>query len=113
MARFYANENFPVPVVEELRRLGHDLLTTHEAGQAGRATPDLAVLDLACREKRAVLTVNRRHFVRLHQQRPDHHGIVVCSFDPDWAAMAARVHHEVQVQSTLAGRLIRVNRPPR
>ena len=23
MARFYANENFPLPVVEELRRLGH------------------------------------------------------------------------------------------
>ena len=26
MARFYANENFPLPTVEELRRLGHDVL---------------------------------------------------------------------------------------
>jgi hypothetical protein len=24
MARLYSNENFPLPVVEELRRLGHD-----------------------------------------------------------------------------------------
>jgi len=30
MAKFYANENFPLPVVEELRRLGHDVLTTYE-----------------------------------------------------------------------------------
>lgn len=30
MARLYANENFPLPAVEELRRLGHDVLTTYE-----------------------------------------------------------------------------------
>ena len=27
VARLYANENFPLPVVEELHRLGHDLVT--------------------------------------------------------------------------------------
>ena len=32
MARLYANENFPQPVVETLRRLGHDILTTHDTG---------------------------------------------------------------------------------
>lgn len=32
MARFYSNENFPLPVVERLRALGHDVLTTYEAG---------------------------------------------------------------------------------
>jgi len=35
MARLYANENFPLQVVEELRRAGHDVLTTREAGKAG------------------------------------------------------------------------------
>jgi uncharacterized protein DUF5615 len=35
MARLYADENFPLPVVEELRRLGHDVLTIYETGQAG------------------------------------------------------------------------------
>ena len=34
MARFYSNENFPKRVVEELRRLGHDVLTSYEAGRA-------------------------------------------------------------------------------
>jgi hypothetical protein len=31
MARLYSNENFPLPVVEELRRLGHEVLTTSVA----------------------------------------------------------------------------------
>jgi hypothetical protein len=28
MAQFYSNENFPLPVVDKLRELGHDVLTT-------------------------------------------------------------------------------------
>lgn len=34
MAAIYSNENFPKRVVEELRRLGHDVLTSYEAGRA-------------------------------------------------------------------------------
>ncbi len=30
--RFYADENFPMDVVTELRRLGHDVLTALEDG---------------------------------------------------------------------------------
>jgi Domain of unknown function (DUF5615) len=29
----YADENFPLPVVQELRRLGHDVLTAQEDGK--------------------------------------------------------------------------------
>lgn len=47
MARIYANENFPLPVVETLCRLGHDVLTTLDAGQAGQALPDETVLRFA------------------------------------------------------------------
>jgi hypothetical protein len=36
---FYANENFLLPVVEELRRLGHDVLTTNDANRSGQAVP--------------------------------------------------------------------------
>ncbi len=35
MARIYSNENLPFPVVEELRRLGHDAVTSLESGNAG------------------------------------------------------------------------------
>lgn len=47
MARLYSNENFPIPVVEELRRLGHDVLTIQETGYANQEYPDDGVLNLA------------------------------------------------------------------
>jgi hypothetical protein len=34
MARFYSNENMSIPVVAELRTLGHKVLTSAEAGNA-------------------------------------------------------------------------------
>lgn len=111
MARFYANENLPEPVVLELRRLGHDVLTMRESGQAGRAAPDTEVLELATRGQRALITLNRRHFVRLHFERPAHGGIVVCTFDPDFAALARRIHDAAQSVPELTGQLVRVNRP--
>lgn len=52
MARLYANENFPLPVVEGLRRLGHDVLTVLESGKAGIAETDEAVLAYACSKSR-------------------------------------------------------------
>lgn len=71
MARLYPNENFPLPVVEELRRLGHDVLTVQETGKGNQAVPDEDVLAFAVSENRAVLTLNRKHFVRLHNAQPD------------------------------------------
>jgi hypothetical protein len=37
MARLYSNENFPLPVVEKLRELGHDVLTIQETGMSDQA----------------------------------------------------------------------------
>ena len=110
MARFYSNENFPLPVVEKLRELGHDVLTIQETGKADQALPDASVLEFATRENRAVLALNRLHFIRLHRQQPNHAGIVVCKFDPNFAAQAERIHKAMAGQSSLAGQLIRVNR---
>ena len=110
MARLYSNENFPLPVVERLRVLGHDVLTIQEAGKADQALPDKEVLEFAIRERRAVLTLNHLHFIRLHQQQPAHGGIIVCTFDPQFEAQAERIHQAIAGQSTLAGRLLKVNR---
>jgi hypothetical protein len=65
MAQLYSNENFPRQVVEELRRLGHDVLTIQETGKAGQRIPQ-----------------------------------------------ANRIHVALNAQAILAGRFIRVNRPP-
>ncbi len=32
MPRLYSNENFPLPVVNELRKLGYDVLTIQDEG---------------------------------------------------------------------------------
>ncbi len=111
MAHLYANENFPLPVVEALRRLGHDVLTSHEAGNAGRAVPDEEVLAFSTTQRRVLLTLNRRHFVRLHRTISDHAGIVVCTFDPDFAGQAERIHDLLAGGEDRAGQLLRVNRP--
>jgi predicted nuclease of predicted toxin-antitoxin system len=113
MARFYSNENFPLPVVVRLRELGHDVLTIQETGKADQAIADREVLAFASGEGRAVLTLNRRHFIKLHQVSTNHAGIVVCTVDSDFTALAERISHAVVAQDRLAGHLIRINRPPR
>ena len=53
--------------------LGHDVLTVQEAGQANQRIPDHhQVLEFAMGQGRAVLTINRDDFIRLHRLRPDH-----------------------------------------
>jgi hypothetical protein len=54
MARCYANENFPLPTVEVLRHVGHDVLTTADSSRAGQAMPDADVLAVAVAEQREV-----------------------------------------------------------
>jgi len=82
MARLSADENFPLPVVLTLRQLGHDVWTIQEAGMANQSIDDAAVLAFAHNDSRAVLTINRRHFVRLHHLGLKHSDILVCTFDP-------------------------------
>ena len=89
--RLLADENFPFPVVEALRTFGCDILTLSDLGKAGQALTDIAVLKLASDDSRALLTLNRKHFVRLHQSSSDHAGIVVCSFDLDFDGQAKRI----------------------
>ena len=77
---------------------------------AGQAVPDADVLAFAVAERRIVVTLNRRHFIRLHSTMPEHAGIVVCTFDPDFAAFQ-RIHTALEAQPQMAGQLIRINRP--
>lgn len=113
MARLYSNENSPLPVVEELRRFGHDVMTIQESGQAGQAMSDEAVLAFATADGRALLTLNRRHFLRLHRRRTAHRGIIVCSFDSDLSGWAKRIDNAIRQHADLTTTFIRVNRPSR
>ena len=79
------------------------MLTIQETGKADQALPDANVLEFATRENRAVLTLNRLHFIRLHRQQPNHAGIIVCKFDPNFAAQAERIHKAIADKELLSG----------
>jgi predicted nuclease of predicted toxin-antitoxin system len=111
MARLYSNENFYLPVVSRLRELGHDVLTSLEAGRANRKIPDEEVLAFAIAEKRCVLTLNRRHFGRLHLQNSQHSGIVTCTEDADFDGLALRIHLAIEEAKNLDNQLIKIYRP--
>jgi predicted nuclease of predicted toxin-antitoxin system len=111
MSLLFSDENFPLPVVEELRRLGHDVLTMHEAALANQQMADEAVLVFASSHNRAVITLNRKHFVRLHNAGAKHSGIIVCTFDSDFVRQAGRVDDVLRSGAELEGQLLRVNRP--
>jgi hypothetical protein len=113
MARLHSGENFDLPIVVELQRLGHDVLSALAAGRAGRKIPDPDVLAFATSQGRAVLTFDRRDFIRLHHHNPGHAGIIVCTKDSDRPALAARIHQKLLGYADLTGELIRVYRPAR
>jgi hypothetical protein len=111
MARLYADENFPLGAVVELRHLGHDVLTALEAGQANQRIPDPDVLLFAIGSGRAVLTLNWWHFVGLHTRTTSHCGIVVCQDDRNGARLAARIDQAVTAAVPLDNKLVRVRKP--
>ena len=111
MATLYADEDFSYPVIQRLRQLGHDILTAHEADQASQGITDAVVLAFATAAGRAVLTFNRRHFIRLHSEVSAHAGIIVCTRDDDVEALADRIHQRLHSDPTLRNQLLRINRP--
>jgi len=109
--RFYADENFPLDVVAELRNLGHDCLTAFEDERANQKIPDEKVLERAAELERAVLTINRIDFRRLHNENSEHAGIVICTFDADFAGQAQRIDKACKDFPEIKGQLVRVFRP--
>ncbi len=112
MARLYTNENFRKSIVEILRELGHDVLTSFEAKNANLSISDEEVLDFAHKNNRIVLTFNRKDFIQLHHQNPVHSGIIICTEDKDSVSLAQRIHDKILLlDGNTDNQLIRVNRP--
>jgi predicted nuclease of predicted toxin-antitoxin system len=111
VARLYADEQFPYPVVKHLRTLGHDVLTVKEAGNDNQRISDLEVLAFATQQERAVITQNRKDFFLLHRNQPNHAGIIACTVDRDWEGLAKRIDDAISTQGLVQGKLIRVCRP--
>jgi hypothetical protein len=110
VASFYADEQFPLPIVRRLRARGHDVLTVQEAGRSNQEIPDEQVLADATALNRAVLTLNRKDFKRLHRLQPDHAGIISCKDDQNWDRITENIDRAIAATSSFKGKLIRVNR---
>ena len=109
MALLFADENFPLPIVQILRTHGHDIITTQECGLQGKDDPFL--FSFASGQKRAVLTLDRFDYVKLHKKHTRHGGIVACTRDDDFAALAQRIHDAIELELNLADRLLRIYKP--
>jgi len=113
MARLYIDEDLPLEVAIELRKRSHDVLTAVEAGIANKRIQDPDVLAYATIHRRAVITMNRHDFKRLHWRYPDHAGIIVCTDDSDHEALADRIDKLLHDTPVLDRMLLRVTRPQR
>ena len=112
MSSLFADENFPEPATRYLRTLGHDVLTSRDAGLANRSIPDFIVLEYSSQLGRALLTLNWDDFVQLHHERPDHAGIVVCDADANYAKLSRRIHEALTPHKSLMGQLVEVPNIP-
>ena len=112
MLKLYVNENFPIETVQFLRNLGYDILTTHEIGKSNLRIPDEEVLTFAISENRAILTINRKDFIRLHRLNPTHAGIIVCTKNDDFTNFGECIHKLLlQYRENTSNLLLRVYKP--
>jgi len=79
--------------------------------EANIAWADEEVLKFAAQDDRAVLTFNRKHFIRLHHQQQQHAGIVACTMDSYFTALSRRIDQAIRTLPSLQSQLVRANRP--
>jgi predicted nuclease of predicted toxin-antitoxin system len=93
--KLLANENFPLPSVHQLRRSGFDILSISETSPGLK---DEAVLDLAAKQARGLMTFDRDYGELVYRRRmPCPPAIIYLRFDPASPTEPAQV-----VQSLLS-----------
>ena len=76
------------PLVKLLRFAGYDVVTANEAGLAGAV--DSVVLDYARGDNRVLLTQNCDDFKALHQENPNHPGILAIYHNDNYSKDMSR-----------------------
>jgi predicted nuclease of predicted toxin-antitoxin system len=72
--KILANENLFEPIIEFLKNLGHDVLSIRDAGLSGIS--DEEVYQLACKEKRVIMTMDK-DFSRTFRFPPENCGGII------------------------------------
>ena len=110
MARLLADEDFPLPTVAILRRLGHDVYSVQSLGLASIKLQDAQVLQLSISLQRTVMTMNRGDFRRLHRVTDFHYGIITCSHTANFKELASRIDALLE-SADVTGRIHHITRP--
>ncbi len=72
--KLFANENVFEPIIELLRKNGHDVLSIRDAGLSGIS--DTEVYDRACKEQLIIITMDK-DFTRLLRFPPEKCGGII------------------------------------
>ncbi|MCK5719912.1 MAG: DUF5615 family PIN-like protein [Thiomargarita sp.] len=110
MIELYANEQFPLDTVMELRKLGCDVLTTHDVSRSGKGIADIEVLSFAISLKRTIITFDK-DFFKLHRNSPHHYGIILCTENRDYVQLAQIIYTKLSQLSEIENQLIRITKP--
>ena len=114
--RLLADENLDAPIIEQLRLTGHDVLAIREMHPG---IDDEAVLALAHREKRVLLTIDKDFGDLVFRHRLPHAGVFLCRVSelplPERVALILQMltqHGDDLIDGfgVLTGRLFRLTR---
>jgi hypothetical protein len=111
----FADEQYPIQIVNALRALGYDVETVQQHQGTSRPASGLSddqVLAIAVQKRRAVLTLNIKHIRALHSQRPNHRGIIACKDTRDYDKRAKEIDAMIKANVPLHGKLIHVPAKP-
>ncbi len=100
-------------LLEMLRADGHDILTISEIGATGML--DASVMELARVQQRVLLTRNCNDFLAIHQENPEHSGILAIYQDADpmknmsYAAIVKAIDNLQNTELSLKGQFVVLN----
>ncbi len=78
--KFLANENLPMGVIMELRKLGHDILRVDEVKKGMK---DLDVLNLSAKEKRILITFDKDFGELVVKEGKKSNGVILLRIHPE------------------------------
>jgi hypothetical protein len=101
MARLVARDDFPLPVIEELRLLGHDIVTVPAEGVSRDVSPGA--------KPRVWLTLDPDQSAGAHRAAPAHSGIVAVKPGKTYAGLAQRIHDALKAHARISRQLVVVD----
>lgn len=104
------DEDFPLHAFKILAELGHDILTLNDLKLNNISFPDSDVLSKAKTLERAIVTHNRRDFIKLHRDRKSpHFGIIVCTRFSNDHDLAHAIHNAINAVD-ISDQLVRITK---